>query len=237
MPLPHPPEFASLNVFTAQPDPYLWLFEVLDPDGGPIVGLDDELAVLRVTPNPVPVQFGADDQGEPLTWDPYPVAFGALERDQSGSVAQIDLTASNANGLLMTMLEKNDYFRGYRVRMRLVHSNYLDDPSKSVLIDATVVDVAADWTRVTFSLSSYALADFSVPKTILQRSNCRWTYRQKGCDFIGDPGNAELGDCAKTLDACKLRGDWEADNGLEVRHPKVNGSFPSMPSGSFPLPL
>lgn len=236
--LPHPPEFDAQNVFTAHPDPYLWLFQITNPSGGPIKDVDGSDRVLRVTPNSAPVQFGSG-AGGPLTWDPYPIGFDELVRDDDGGVSAISLSVSMAAGMAMKVMRANDMFRRHIVTMHLVHSAFLDNPAMKATVVTTVTDVSANWIAATLTLGAFDVVGFSVPQS-LATQRCRWTYRGFGCDFTGDPGNVELGACSKTLAACRRRGQWEIDNGLatsfaDALHPRRFGGLPGLPSGSFPV--
>lgn len=241
MPAPSPSSFVARNIFTAHPDPYVWLFEITTPDGGPIVDpYTGSLRVLRATPNRTPIQFETNALGDPKTWNPYPLDFSDLQLDSDGGSFSLSLTASMAaiavGGTeavnLMPLLVANDYLSEHRVRMVLAHTNTLDNPDDAAELSLRVVDASADWRAASFRLSAYDEASFEVPQTIMTRDSCRWSYRRKGCDFTGDPNGAELGSCAKSSAACILRGIWEADNGITRRHPARWGGFKGLPRGA-----
>lgn len=212
------------NVFTANPDPYLWLIEVTSPDDGPLVDPAGGLVVPRLTPNRTPITWGQDAQGQPKTFDPYPILFGDLAIDGEGSTFDLALSLSNAGARLMPMLEANEFLHGHRVQLILVHSSSLNNPADAAVIPLRVADMSADWDNATFSLSSFDESSFEIPQTILTRNSCRWRYRGPGCDFVGDPDNT-LGNCARTFSACEARGAYEEANGLAKRHPLRFGAF------------
>lgn len=231
MPLEHPAGFVARNIFTAQPAPYLWLFELTSPTGGPIIDVGGAQTVLRVTPNPEPITFDG------LTWEPFPVTFNNLSRDAQGRVSAIQVSFSNAAPGVAKLMNANDQFRDHRLKMILVHGDFLLSPSAKSVIKTTVTSVMSNWTAATLILSAYDQTGFTVP-TALIMDRCRWTYRGFGCDFVGDPGNVELGSCAKTLTACRLRGQWEVDNALattilDAQHPRRFGGFPGLLVGAY----
>jgi phage-related protein len=229
--LEHPAAFTARNIFTAQPAPYLWLFELTSPAGGPIIDVGGDQTVLRVTPNPEPIQFDG------LTWAPYPVTFGNLSRDSSGRVSAINVAFSNAAPGVAKLMNLNDQFRDHRLRLILVHGDFLLSPSHKVVIKTTVTSIQSDWQASTLALSAYDQTSFHVPTQLIM-DRCRWTYRGYGCDFVGDTDNLELGSCAKTLTACRLRGQWEIDNALatsflDAEHPRRFGAFPGLLVGAY----
>lgn len=236
MPLPHPPEWANWALETAQPDPLIWLFDIRNPTGGPVVDRAGKPVIIRITPNRVPVVFGVDAIGNPLTWDPYPVTMGEVRIDSSGAVSSFNVSVSNAAAMVMAVAEANGYFEDHQVFVHLVDSRQLNDPTMKSTRITTVTEAGADWAFLTLTLGGFDLASFDSPKQVITDDSCGWRYRADGCFFIGDPGNAELGLCDHTLDTgCKPRGAWEIANGLPQLHPKQFKAFPGVPSGSLKL--
>jgi phage-related protein len=232
MPLNHPPQFAHLNVFTTHPDPYYWLVEIQDPNGGPVLDDGGKQVAMRITPNTLPVTFAGQ------VYEQTPFNIGALKRDSSGGVSTIPLVFANVAARLQKILQMNDHFRDHRVIMTLVHSTLLNSPSSKVVIHGTVTNTSATWQSVTLLMSAYDNLEFDVPQQLIT-TKCGWTYRGKGCDFTGDADGSALGSCAKTLTACKMRGQWQVDNDplidnlTEADYPLFFGGFPGILVGSF----
>jgi len=216
------------------------------PDGGQ--------AVLRITPNRVPVKWGTDDEGAVLIWDPYPVSFDNIEVDSNGSVPEIRLTAANnvkvssaspdsadvayinpAVGSLL--LQHNDYLSDHKLLMHLVQTQGLISPRLLTTIYTTVVDSSATWSAISLTLSNFNLVNFDTPQTLITEDSCQWGYRSAGCGFIGDAGNVELGPCSKTFTACEARGAHEEANGLTVLHPLRFRACPGVARGTIRVGL
>lgn len=233
MPQAKPPAFNALKNAQYLSDPFIWLFEITSPTGGPIIGPNGEEQTVRLARAVVPVVWGVNATGAPLTWDPYPIAFGEIQQDSQGNINEIPVTFSNVLAVANRMYTQNNYLRNHRVTVRLVNKAFLADPSAVTTFKATVVSSAASWEAITLTLAAFRLNDFSVPQSLMTRL-CRWTYRKHGCDFIGDPTNV-LGNCAKTLEACEDRGADELANGLPTLHPRRFGGCPALGSGPVPL--
>ena len=225
-----PATLKALKNALYQPDAWLWLYEVRNPDGGPVTTLQGEDTILRLTNNSEPVNFGLTTGGKPITWYPWHVEMKPLGEDAEANVTPITLTFANTLDMARAFAEANDNFRDHQVLMHLVSVAALSDPNAKWTLRTTVVRTGVDDSALTLSLSAFFLADFDVPQSLMTR-RCRWRYRGPGCFFAGDPGNAELGACEKTLPACELRGTWEEDNGLEVLHPGQFGGAPGLPYG------
>ena len=225
------PDFAHDKNLPAQPDPFLWLIEGRSPSDGPILDPDGSTKrVLRLTPNREDVEFDTDSAGAPLLWYAYPIGFGEIEADLEGSRTTLSMTLSAAYGEATKWWEVNDYLRSHVIRLHLVHKNQLDNPSAKVTHRFRVADTEISLESITLHLAAGNYVDFDVPLKVMTPT-CRWRYRGPGCFFIGDPGDAELGDCALTRQACDLRGDWEDANGLDRIHPRQFGGLPNLTSG------
>lgn len=254
MPVPHPPEWALRSVLTAHPDPAVWAFEVRDPNDGPLNLPDGTKAVLRVTPDRIPLKWGTDGDGAPLIWDPYPIRFGEIEVDSNGSVPEIRLTAANsvkvgasspdaADAAFINpsvgalLLQHNDYLSDHRVLMHLVQTQGVIAPIHLLTVYTTVIDSSVTWDAITLTLSNFNLVNFDTPQALITEDSCQWGYRSAGCGFIGDPDSSELGPCPKTFEACEARGAHEEANGLTVLHPLRFRSFPGVARGTIRVGL
>lgn len=240
MPTPSPSSFIARNVFTTHPDPYLWLIEVTSPTRGPIVDPNTgAFMVARVTPHRVPVEFGVDAFGQPKSYSPLPISFGDFTVAGDGdtfhmtlNVAATVVSLSTGSVSLTDMLAANDYLSQHHITLLLVHATTLDSSADVVRIRLRVIDASMDWRGVSFRLSAADESSFDIPQTIMTRDSCRWTYRGKGCDFVGDPDGTALGSCPKSLAGCEARGVYEVANGLAKRHPARFGAFPGLLRGA-----
>lgn len=206
------------------PLPFLWLIELQGPAGAPLVIPDDPEGdgILRLTPNLEPVTFGTSTDGTPLVWDPFPIAHDGLVMGLGDEVAPLTITASGALGEVFRLAEANDWFRSCRLLMHIVHAAELASFAHRATEVFRVAQSQISLGDVSLELAAGNWTDFDVPQELAQ-PECRWTYRSEGCYFAGDPGDAELGMCALTREACNLRGIWELANGIPVIHPRQWG--------------
>lgn len=228
-----PADFIPLKNLQSQPDPWIWLFSMTSPTDDAIIDLDGQPRVLGATANPVPLEWGTEADGSPRVWSPWDVAFGELPQNSEGSVDGLQLGVSNVLGLVGEYAATNDGFADHILRMILVHPAALANPAAALTTKMRVTDISSiDENAVVLNLSLHVFQDVSIPDSLFSRQ-CRHRYRGEGCDFIGDPGNVELGQCVKTLAACKQRGAWELVNGLTVLHPLRFGGQAALPAGPF----
>ena len=231
MPVSPPASFTALKNKLFGGDPWIWLLELRSPTDGPITDVDGTQTILRATARTDPVEFGTNPAtGAPLVWKPWPIKLGEVADDTQGNLNEIELTFANALGAADALMNDNDYLRGHRVYIHLTHAAQLSLGVPAFTIPTTVINSSVDWQAITLRLSAFAFLDFTVPQKLMTRK-CGWAYRGKGCAFIGDPGNVELGPCTFDIEACRLRGTWEDDNGLPVLHPKNFGGFPALLAG------
>lgn len=224
------PSTSSLKAknLPAQPDPFLWLFELTGPRGEALIDPDGGFMVLRWTPNPEPVTWRT------WSWGAYDAEFGEITISSNGDLNPITLSVSNAWATWFRLVEANDMLRDHILTMNLVHSLELASDEPALSLRTKVVDIEANTQTVTLALGAGAFHDFDVPKTLMGPL-CRHGYRGPGCFFVGDPNNATLGLCAHTRAACNLRGDYEVANGLQKRHPKAFGGIVGLPKGPVRL--
>jgi len=234
VPLPHPDAFTELKNRLISSDEWIWLFEITSPTGGALLGPKGEEFVPRVTPHTVPVIYGTLSSGEPKEWMPWPCRLEEWSQDSKGNVNEMRVVFANILATANQLLVLNDYLRNHKVIVRVTHVTLLDQPQAHFTMRMTVVEATVSWEAVALTLSAFAFMDFSVPQQLVTPI-CPWKYRGKGCAFIGDPAST-LGDCAKSIEACRLRGAWELANGLPKLHPKNFGGFLGVAKGPVPVP-
>lgn len=214
-----PDALKALKNRLSQPRPFIWLIEVRIPSSPE--------TMVRITPNPKAVTFGTNLAGDPITYDPFPVGIGVMDQDSEGGLATFSITVGGITREIMALLMAYDFLTGQKVNLRLVHEDHLDDPTAQVAHEFEVTNVDGDERAVTFALSSDNLYNWFIPSERIARDFCGFTYRGLRCGFTGDPTDT-LGDCARTYEACILRGDWEEANGYTRKHPNRFGGAPAM---------
>lgn len=228
-----PPLFRSAKNLPSIPDPFVWAVEVSSPDDGPLVGpngIRDE--VLRLTSNSAPISWRVASDGTPLTWFPVRMDLGVIPVSADASIHPIEVRCSNTFGLAQLYLANNDDLVDHIIRLHIVSLAALNDATASVPHTGRITATAASLNSVSLVFAAPDL-DFGVPKSLITTS-CRWTYRKAGCDFSADNDGAILGPCARTIDACILRGLLEEALGLPKLHPKRFGGFLGLPRGGAP---
>lgn len=235
MPLPHPDPLAALKHRLISGDEWIWLFEVTSPAGGPLLTPDGVEVVPRFTPRTMPVTYGSLSTGEPRVFSPWPARLHEIASDSKGNVNELRLTIGNTLAVVTRLLKANDWLRNHKVLIRLTHASMLEQADAHAEWRTTVVESINAWEAATLVLSAFAFGDFSVPQQLITPS-CRRRYRGPGCAFVGDPDNSELGDCAFTIEACRLRGQYEIDNGLPVIHPDNFGGYLGTAKGPVAAP-
>lgn len=231
-----PEAFIAVKNRGATSSAFFFLFEVKSPTGGPVRDTEGRLRVLRWTENNEEVTYGTSGIGTPLVFPAYPTTYDRVEFQQvERTSAGLEINVLNA-GLIDRLFEKNDSFRDHRMDLLLVCSVTLSDPSAHIRIRTEIVDCNRSVGSVNFILAEPDMNRVHAPKSIIT-TDCRYPiYRGPGCDFAGDPDGAKLGDsCARTGDACTLRGLVEVQEGLAASlatadHPRRFGGFLSLPT-------
>jgi len=218
-----PPAFIPEKNRLNQPSPFLVLVQVRLPT--------TPETLVRITPNPEPIQFGTDSAGAPLTWDPFPVGFGDIQTDSDGSTPEFTMTVGNLTREIMALLIAHDWLMGQDVVVRIVHQDLLADPTAEFRMDFVITGVAGDEQSLTFSLSTENVYQYMGPNELIIRDACSFTYKSRRCGFLetSDPGEAILGPCVKSFAACQARGARELAIGAPVQHPQRFGGAPGIP--------
>lgn len=240
MTLQIPTSFQELLGLAATQSHLFWLIQVTSPEDSGIVDQDGSTRVLRMTNNGVAVAYDVNPStGGPLIWVPWPVEFKDVPSTGDGSVEGVTVRFGNVDGIAARIYARNNRLVDHVVRLRLVHSDLLSDPTSNVTFKLRVTSSQASLREVSLRCSSHNFAGITFPIDMIARQ-CRWCYRGPECGFtpdIHDPKNT-LGQCPKTLDACKARGQWAVDNGLAASVETSNwplrfGGFPALPPAPF----
>lgn len=221
-----PSSFIGLANLSKLPEPFLWLLEIHSPTGGGLVDLDGNPFIPRVTSYSEPVAWNKMADGSDQIWTPYPFDIGEFESSADGDLESLTIGMASAHNALLGLWEANDRLRDHRVILRLVNIQTIADPNAHVSFRFVVAQSEVSEQGFAMRVASGAAAEQDVPTSVVT-DTCRWSYRREGCYFIGDPGDVELGPCALTRPACRLRGDWEAAHGYAVIHPRQFGGIPS----------
>lgn len=213
---------------------FVWLYEITVPSDPP--------TIYRITSNPGAVTFGQTEDGDALTYSPFPVTHGTIDLDSSGDLPQTTITASNVSRELIATLENYNGLLGQPVRIILAHSLSLGTAGVAVAEeDFRVIGAQATDASVALTLGSVDLFAAPVPKTRMTRFHCRFVYRSGECGYALPTENANcLLTCDKTLDGpngCNAHGASYTSAGFTPIHPDRFGGFPGIPVNPTGRPI
>jgi len=200
--------------------PFLWMveIEVLKTTGA---------ERYRLCANPVPVVFGTNTDGDDITYEPFPFGLSEFETDSEGGLPQTTIAVGNVTLEMVQVLHDNEAFTGRPALIRLVQTLDLDDPSAGLEFNATIIGCRVNEESIAFSVAAANLYERFLPMHRYQALRCRNKYGGDRCAFPTNNPAVDpslLPDCAKTLEACELRGA-EADSlGLVVLWPRNFGA-------------
>lgn len=221
--------FANLARLEA---PFLWLLEIHNPQGGGLVNPDDpdgDRFIPRLTTASERVAHNKMADGTDQFWNPYPIEISDFEASAEGDLEGTTIALGNVFQGLLRYWEANDRLRDHRVLLHLVNYQTLSDPNARVTFRFLVTQSELDNSALIMRLATGAAGEQDIPLSVVTPT-CRWRYRGEGCFFVGDPDDAELGPCALTREACRLRGAWELANGYAVIHPRQFGGVANVES-------
>jgi len=210
----------------SQGKPFFWLFSIRVPE-------TPEPKAYRLTSHGVSVQFGQDEQGNTLVWQPFEISFDAIKQSSDGSLPILSITIKDPRGTILRAIESYDYLLGQTVTMILVHSEMLSVSNAKKSFDLTIVGFSmTDEGGASFAMSSEGLYNSYIPSRLVTSDSCINEYGGPVClfDILGlDPGQAVLGRCDKTRDECRKRGVVELAASRPVIHPKQFLAAPGAP--------
>lgn len=206
--------------------PFVWLFEVQVPT--------TPATRYRLTNHTTKVRFGLDSAGQPLEYDPFPIAIGDIDATKDGDLPEIQVVVSNITRELGSAVDLYDGLQGAPVVIRTVNLATLLDTSAEIRTDTVIRSSQVRAESVTFTLSAYNLLDERVPKFRFTRNNCPFLYGGARCGYpiptspTGVVGGG-FATCPKTVEACTVRGEDEVARSLPEQHPERFGGWPGLP--------
>lgn len=147
---------------------WLTLLQVHLPDG----------TVLYLVPNPVAISF--DGQ----SYQPFPCKVETVKTDGRGGLADVQVSVANVDRTIGAYVEQQD-LRGARVRLLIVNSAHLADPSALAAdedYEIAELHVTEEW--VVFRLGHQRLLQQRFPNGRFLRDNCRWLYKSAECGYV-----------------------------------------------------
>lgn len=174
-------------------------------------------STLHLVANPQAVTFDG------TTYEPFPSHVDVAQVDTKGGLAEVTVSVANIDRSIGAYVETNE-MRGNRVRMLVVNSTNLADPSAVVLDEVyEISDIDVTDQAINFRLGHERILSQQIPGGRYLRDNCRWVYKSPINDVIGGCGYAGgLPTCDKVL---------EGPNGCRAHANQARfGGFPAIPS-------
>lgn len=203
--------------------PFVWLYDIQVPTTPP--------TRYRLTNYDKNVSYGADADGVPLVYQPFPIVQSPVSTNSEGDLPQIQLQVSNESLAMKAMMEDHDGMVGSAVVIKLVHLLELGNPIAALRFDGQILSTKSTYDRVTFNVSALSLTQSVLPGQRYIRGHCRFRYGDARCGY--DLNNSTLATafptCPKTLSACEDRGAAELAAGLLQLHPARFGGWPGIP--------
>lgn len=226
---PLQPEMARRASLLRDESAWLWLFEIEIPT--------DPATRYRLAANTSTVYFGADSEGEPIPYYPFPIAHAGIIATSAGDLPVIEVTAANPDRILSNAIDTYDGLIGQRAKVLLVNSTDLSNPESKVEWDAEVMGCACSSRAVTMRLSSFSLVERKIPPHRISSRSCEWSLGDANCGYSiptspGETVGTGFSTCPKHLVACEERGDDEDARGLTRLHPRRFGGAPGIPRQS-----
>ena len=207
----------------ADQTPFIWLYDITVPTDPP--------TRYRLTNYDRNVEYGAQQDGTPNIYQPFPIVQSPVTTTAEGDLPQIQLQVSNEGLTMRGLMEDYDGFIGAQIVIRLVHILELGNLTAALRFDGQILSAKATYDRVSFNVSALSLTQAVVPGQRYIRGHCRFRYGDTRCGY--DLNNSTLATahptCSKTLAACEERGEAEVAAGLLQLHPGRFGGWPGIP--------
>jgi phage-related protein len=203
--------------------PLVWLVEIEIPTS-------PDPTRFRATTNNEPVSFGKALDGTGRVYRPFPMQISAITRTKEGDLPQIQVAASNAQGVLTAYLEAYRGLAGQAAVVQLVSLGELANASASLRFDGEIVSSQIDAATAQVSIGAYNADGMQFPKVRHSSEHCRFVFGSPGCGYNLNHPLATFTTCPRTYSACVARGDDEEDvMGVVRLHPERFGGFRGIP--------
>ena len=227
-------DFAATVVAAAknqleQTQPFIWLVSVEVPTDPP--------TRYRLTSYPEAIQRGQTSAGVPLTFSPFPLAFGDFRTSGKGDLPPLTLNVANVTLEVAGVLQEYGGLVGQPVTLRLVHIQGLEDPNAQAGWAGRITGCTVDDTVASFSIGAPNLQKAPYPRNRFIANHCQVRYGSAECGYIipaapGESIGTGFSTCPRTLSACGVRGLDELARGLTQLHPLRFGAYPGIQLGT-----
>lgn len=165
------------------------------------------------------------DNNEAIEWpassgylySPFPFTLDDVAEDGQGGLPSFSIKVSNVTKSLVPYIEQTDGLDGARIRIRVVHSELLNE---AAVLDETVdvLGCTVDLMWVTISLGGESPQRMRAPRDRYLKDHCRYrVFKGVLCGYQGDAIS-----CNRSFSTCK-----ELGNGSRF------GGFPGIDGGMY----
>lgn len=187
------------------------------------VGSDRNYEMLRLAAWPSDVTWSGQ------LWAASNFAASTLTEQSAGSLPSFRITFANAFGAVVPAIRSRGWLDGASVVLYVITEAGLSSADPAFRLEGEVADVAYSQAAVSIGVSPAGLREVDAPQLVIQAESCGHDYGDDLCQFpVGqlDPGMATLGDCPRTLAACRLRGLLAESLGSTNNWPRYFGGHP-----------
>jgi len=107
----------------SQPNPFVWLFEVVVPSS--------PATMLRLAANTSDVNFGVNSDGDSIRYKRAAFTVSALSEGSDGKLPSIQVAAGNPTREIQALIEEYDGLIGQTAKLQLVNVGAIVDCDKS----------------------------------------------------------------------------------------------------------
>lgn len=145
---------------------------------------------------------------EDITWDgsvwqKFPININEIV-ETAGEVPKVSASISNVNRIFESYLQQYDAYckeNGYEpitVKLYVLNSLNLDDPTPEVTYDFTLEKSATSSEQITFELGTNNPYNRRCPQQRILKNQCRFIFKSTECGYSGGETS-----CNKTLLRCR----------------------------------
>lgn len=144
--------------------PFVWLFEFQIPTDPP--------QRFRVTSHDEPVEYGQDPDGDPLVYNPAPIAHQGIPDAADGSLPSITITLQDVLGIAGTLVDDHDGLIGMPIAVRVLSLEHISLQQEVQTLTAQVqsASILDDGPRVALTIGARNVYQTAFPRRLYTRT-------------------------------------------------------------------
>jgi phage-related protein len=143
-----------------------------------------------------------------IVWEAYPMNFGTNTVDGQEEPS-LQVTVSNAGGLLQKYLQEHQGFGGAEVSIYIVHASYLDNTTPLDEFNFQIGNTSYDEQWITFKLTSSSEIVNRFPFATYAAHYCPYKFKSVRCGY-----NGLATGCNNTADSCLIPSRFGGEEGM-----------------------